>query len=114
MCAGSGGEARKVKLQMDQLRAFVRACWHAKLLSPPGLLVRAGLIVAVFATLHLLGWRDDTRIISGTSLASSATVFRGFVYAAAYFAAIILGPILILAAAIQGAIQASRLRRHQG
>ena len=90
---------------MNPIKSHLRMFWRADLLSPAGSVAHAVLILGVFATLHLLGWRDDTRILSGTSLPSSGAVFRGFLYSAAYFAAVILSPILLLAGAIQAAIQ---------
>ena len=90
---------------MNLIKSRLRMFWRADLLSPAGLVAHAVVILGLFATLHLLGWRDDTRILSGTSLPSSGAVFRGFLYSAAYFAAVILSPILLLAGAIQAAIQ---------
>ena len=69
--------------------------------TPRGWAVRALLIIAAFGVLHLLGWRDDTRVISGTAsadLSHDLTAVRGLVYAAAYFAAVVVSPILIIAA----------------
>jgi hypothetical protein len=71
---------------------------------PRGLLTRAALIMAALALFHLLGWRDDTRIISGTSpprdLASQLAALRGVVYGLTYFAAVVLAPILLIAASL--------------
>ena len=67
-------------------------------------IVGAGSMVALFVALHVLGWRDDTRIISGTAagpgLDSALTALRGVLYALAYFGAVILAPILIIAAGL--------------
>jgi len=90
---------------MNRIKSCLRMLWRADFLSPTGLVAHAVLILGVFAALDLLGWRDDMRILSGTSLPSSGAVFRGFLYAAAYFGAVILSPILLLAGAIQAAIQ---------
>jgi hypothetical protein len=90
---------------MNVIKSRFRLLWRANFLSSTGFVSHAILILTVFAALHLLGWRDDTRILSGTSLPSSGAVFRGFLYAASYFAAVILAPILLLAGAIQAAIQ---------
>ena len=73
--------------------------------TPRGWIVRALLILIVLATLHLLGWRDDTRIISGTGspkdLAGQLAALRGVTYGLVYFAGVIVAPILILGAAIR-------------
>jgi hypothetical protein len=90
---------------MNVIKSRLRMLWRANFLGHAGFVSHAIVILIVFAALHLLGWRDDTRILSGTSLPSSGAVFRGFLYATAYFAAVILAPILLLAGAIQAAIQ---------
>jgi len=73
--------------------------------TPRGWIIRAVLILVVLLTLHLLGWRDDTRIISGTGaprdLAGELAALRGVVYGFVYFAGVIVAPILILGAGIR-------------
>ena len=56
----------------------------------------------LFAVFHLAGWRDDTAIISGTSISPNAklTVVRGMLYGMTYFLAVIVSPVLIIAAGI--------------
>ncbi len=72
--------------------------------TPRGWAVRASLIITVFVVLHLLGWRTDTKIISGTSplkdFASKLAAARGVIYGLAYFGAVVLAPILLIAAGI--------------
>jgi hypothetical protein len=73
-------------------------------LTPRGWLVRAAIIIFAWALMHLLGWRDDTRIISGTSLpndfAGAVGASRGVAYLLAYFAAVVVAPILVIGAGI--------------
>ena len=75
--------------------------------------VRAAvLLLTVFGLFHLLGWRDDTAIISGTFDDHNArlTAIKGVLYAASYFAAVVVSPIMILAAAADLALSRT-LRR---
>jgi hypothetical protein len=69
----------------------------------------AVLFVAVFGVFHLLGWRDDTAIISGTyalpGANPTAAAVRGMLYGLSYFAAIVVSPILILAAGINAVLR---------
>ncbi len=83
-----------------QVKGMLRMMFIGGLLSPKGWILRAGLLLAIFGILHLLGWRDDTRIISGTSLDGHATIIHGLLYGLAYFAAMLVCPILILAAGL--------------
>jgi hypothetical protein len=92
-------------VKMSRLKTTLRMLMLGRFLSPPGLLLRAGILLAAFGAFHLLGWRDDTRVLSGTSAPSEGAVARGMLYAAAYFSAVLLCPILILAAAIQMVMQ---------
>jgi hypothetical protein len=73
-------------------------------LTPRGWIVRAAVIVLAWLLMHLLGWRDDTRIISGTSLpndfAGVLGAFRGVAYLLAYFAAVVVAPTLVIGAGI--------------
>jgi hypothetical protein len=70
-----------------------------------GWVVRALLMLATLAALHLLGWRADTRIISGTGaprdLSGELAALRGVVYGFVYFLGVIVAPILILGAGIR-------------
>ena len=86
-----------------KLRAFLGriALRHVTMLGT------AILLLALFAMFHLLGWRDDTAIISGTSTSpnANATAIRGVLYALTYFLAVIVSPILILAAGINAMLR---------
>jgi hypothetical protein len=69
-------------------------------LSPLGFLALAAAIVAVFGVLHLAGLRADASILSGTAPPDAAGPLLGVSYVLAYFAAVILAPILTLAAGV--------------
>lgn len=69
-------------------------------LSPAGLTLWAGLILAVYAVLHLLGWREAATILTGTipnGTTAEAAGLKAVLYLAAYFAAVLIVPILVLA-----------------
>jgi hypothetical protein len=74
-----------------------------------GWVVRALLILAMLAVLYLLGWRADTRIISGTGapkdLAGELAALRGVIYGLVYFLGVIVAPILILGAGIRWVLE---------
>jgi hypothetical protein len=86
------------------LRHQLLACWRADFFSPRGFLLRAFLIAAAFAVVHLAGWRDYTSVLAGTVGPASAdmgtSIFLGAAYLFVYMAFVILTPVLLLAAAI--------------
>jgi len=77
---------------------------RSRLLSPRGLLLRALVLLAVFALLHLAGARDYTSIFSGTSPTGDppggAASLLGLLYAGFYLGSLVLAPIMILGAAL--------------
>jgi hypothetical protein len=90
----------------------------AGLLRPTRWVACALLIGALFAVMHLLGWRADTCIISGTvagsGIARDLAVVRGLLYIVTYFCAITVAPILIIGAGLLAGISrlaAGRLYR---
>jgi hypothetical protein len=72
--------------------------------SPVDFIAVAGIIAAALLIMHAAGLRDYTCVISGTfpqgASRSGMTVALGILYAAAYFAAVVAAPILVLASAI--------------
>ena len=72
----------------------------------------AVLLLALFGTLHRLGWRDDTAILSGTSSPTGgrAMAIRGVLYALSYFSAVVVAPILLLGAGIDAMIRRILIR----
>jgi hypothetical protein len=73
------------------------------LLNPVSWIAWSLIFLAAWIAFHLLGWRVDTAVISGTvdpARGNPHTVmFHGALYALAYFASTILSPILLLASA---------------
>lgn len=77
--------------------------WLTEAFSARGLLLRAALIALAYGVCHLLGWRDYTSILSGTVPASDGVALRnlhsllGLLYVFAYFAFVLIAPILAIA-----------------
>jgi hypothetical protein len=57
-------------------------------------------VLLSFGALSLAGGRADVGILSGTMPASWAQAFLGLAYAAAYFAAVLVAPVLAVLAAL--------------
>src|SRR5512144_1826649 len=74
------------------------------LLSPRGMVLRAGLILAGFGLGHALGWREHTAFLSGTPTEAGTdlriSALLGVVYLAFYFGSVLAAPILLLAAVL--------------
>jgi len=77
--------------------------------SPRRLGAAAALLAAVFVGCHALGLREEVSVLSGTSPGSEAAAICGIAYVVAWMGAVVVAPILALAALIQGAI--GRVRR---
>jgi len=72
----------------------------------PRRLVAASLaIAAAYAAVHLVGWRKDVAILSGTN----ASVLRGIAYLVLHFAFWIAVPIGVLAAGILALVNLTSL-----
>jgi TRAP-type C4-dicarboxylate transport system permease small subunit len=72
--------------------------------APRALLFHASLILIAFGIFHALGWRQFTTVLSGTIPADNTAAEAGFkalAYMASYFGAVLVVPILIIAAALQ-------------
>ena len=79
-----------------------RALVPHDLLTPRGLLLRAALMVALFAFCHLAGWRPHASILSGTVPSAAGfgiQAILGTIYLFAFVGATVAAPILALAAA---------------
>ncbi|MBI1785669.1 hypothetical protein HYR69_11050 [Candidatus Sumerlaeota bacterium] len=76
--------------------------------TPKGLLLRAGILLLLFAAGHLAGWREGASLISGTlpegDRGNTLAIAEGIYYILSYFAAVLAAPILILAAGIMAVI----------
>jgi hypothetical protein len=83
---------------------MIRRIWSAPMLSPTGLLLRAGLLALVYLALHLAGWREYTSILCGTSptgnLADRHAALCGLIYVLLHFTVVVGCPILVLAAGL--------------
>lgn len=95
---------------MTRIREWLRHFSKAPRISPAGFVQYAGLILMLYAMLDLLGLRKYVSIASGTPLPAFGSeqlgVALGVAYALLYFAAAVVLPILLIAAA------AWRLGRH--
>ncbi len=78
------------------------AYWRADFVSAKGFYLRAALILVAFLVAHLAGLREYTTFITGTAAGTGASLrlsaIWGMIYLTLYFSAVILAPILILAA----------------
>jgi hypothetical protein len=86
-------------------RAGTRGVRNSRILSPGGLAARAVLIVVVYGLCELAGWREATTFLSGSQAAGgwSATVWKGVAFLLAYHGAVLLAPILLIAAGLLAA-----------
>lgn len=73
--------------------------FKVKFFSAYAFFTRALLILAIFVVLHLLGWRDYTSFISGTTSGGINDIF-GIAYFIMYSLALYLAPVLLIASAI--------------
>jgi phosphotransferase system glucose/maltose/N-acetylglucosamine-specific IIC component len=86
---------------------LVERLWNscsADFFSPKDFVRHAMLIVLVFALIHALGLRDYTSVLNGTTgsveMDPGDAALLGIVYILFYLAAILLAPILLIAAAL--------------
>ena len=88
----------------DERRGW-RGWVKAPMLSPLGLLLRAGAIAAVFAVLHALGLREYAAILSGSSPtggpADAVAAVLALAYILFWFAFVLGVPVLVLGAVLQ-------------
>lgn len=67
---------------------------------PRGLLVRAALLVGLFGVLHAFGLRTRVGVLTATATPETKAIVLAIVYVAAWFGAIGLAPILVLASGV--------------
>ncbi|MFC1706817.1 hypothetical protein ACFL59_08355 [Planctomycetota bacterium] len=76
--------------------------------TPQWLLLHAGLLLVIFTILHLLGLREYTSFLSGTTPAGEVfddrLALQGAAYLLTYLATVVLVPILVLGSGIQAAL----------
>jgi hypothetical protein len=92
---------------MKALLEFLRRLWKAGAFSPAGLVLRAILITVLLCVSELLGLREYTTFLSGTSanvnLSWHTASLLGLIHLLLYVAFILLVPILLIAAALLAA-----------
>lgn len=81
----------------------------APMFSPKGFLTRAAILTFLFAIVHLVGLREFTSVLSGTSAtggsAKTLSATAGSVYIVLYFAFVLIVPILVLSSGIFAVLQ---------
>ncbi|GAK54131.1 hypothetical protein U14_05409 [Candidatus Moduliflexus flocculans] len=73
----------------------------------------AAAIFGVFLVLSLLGFRQYVNVLSGTGAIEASHLFFGLAYLLSYIAAVILAPILLLAALFSSAMRMLSRRMRQ-
>lgn len=77
--------------------------FRAGTLTPAGLCVWAGLAAFVLGAVHLMGWREQVTVLSGTLPAGTILVaaqFKAMVYLVAWFGTVVAAPVLLFAAGL--------------
>jgi hypothetical protein len=64
----------------------------------------AAILLTLYFVLHLLGMRDSVGFLSGTLPATKLELFLGLFTATSWFAAVLVAPVLLLAAGLQIAL----------
>ena len=89
---------------MNPRASLLRTVVAAPAFSPLGLTTRALLLVLAYLICHWLGWREHTTFLSGSQVGVDAdrglSILIGVGYMAAYFGAVLVSPILLLAAIV--------------
>jgi len=92
---------------MKAVLRFLLRLWKAKAFSPEGFLMRAMLIAELFGVSELLGLREYTTFLSGTSgdvtLGWRTASLLGLIHLLLYVGFILLVPILLIAAGLLAA-----------
>ena len=87
----------------------IRQWWRADFLSPKDLVKRALLIGVAFAVAHIMGLREFTSVLNGTTgsveMSWQAAAFRGLLYIFLYLALVLLVPTFLLAAVMIAAFR---------
>jgi hypothetical protein len=86
---------------MKAVFGFLRRFWKATAFSPAGFLLRAVIITVLFCASELLGLREYTTFLSGTSgnvdLSWQMASLLGLIHLLLYVGCILLVPILMIA-----------------
>ena len=93
------------------MERVLKALFPADFLTARYLLIRAAALLALFVAAHLAGWREHTTFLSGTTEGGDprTSLILSTLYMLVYFCAVVLAPILALAAGLLWAL--SRWRR---
>ena len=85
--------------------------------TPKGFVVRAAIIALFFAVCHLLGWREHTSFLCGTTGSTSAgghlSAVLGVIYIVAYLGFVLVAPMLVLAASILFGLERFWTAKHE-
>jgi len=102
---------------MSWLRACHKRVHETKGWSPGGFALRAGAILVLYLVAHVAGLRECTSFLSGTmplgSFGQYLNGFLGIAYVLVYIGAVIVAPILIVAAGVFFLLQRWVMRRRQ-
>ena len=89
---------------MNALRLIGQRIRHAKLCSPAGFGLRAGSLLILFLIVHLAGFREYASVLSGTvpqgSFGTAVDQFFAVAYVFLYLGAVVVAPILAIAALV--------------
>ena len=100
---------------MGALKAAYRRMHDTKLCSPGGFASRAGLILVSFLVAHLAGLREYASILSGTMpqglFGRAVDQFLAVSYIVLYLGAVVVAPILAIAALVFFALEKGLDRR---
>ena len=92
---------------MKAVLGFLRRLWKAETFSPAGFLLRAILIAVLYCASELLGLREYTTFLSGTSgnvnLGWQMASLLGLIHLLLYVGFILLVPMLLIAACLLAA-----------
>ena len=89
---------------LRKFTAMAKAGYRAPIFSPVGYLWRAALLILALLVVTALGFREHVSLISGTAAFNTfgvrLRIVLGCTYIVLYLAAVVLGPILVIAAGI--------------
>lgn len=89
---------------MNRLKSIQRWAHNTKLCSPAGFALRAGLLFVFFLVVHLAGLREYASILSGTMpqgpIGQTVSQFFAVLYIFLYLGAVVIAPILGIAALV--------------
>jgi hypothetical protein len=114
---------------MKWLRKIAERVIGGSLLNPASWMGWALVLIGAWGLAAALGWRGDTAVICGTVDPARGSgqwvMMRGMIYALAYFGAVMVSPVLVLASGVYGGMvvvtrrcrnqtQARRHEAHEG